>query len=75
MCKTPLAVTLTLLLVVSLTACAPRVIQTPVDPRLTRDCAYPVREGDSNSDIADAYLRRGAALEECTARMRAIRGN
>lgn len=43
------------------------------NPALTRDCEYPTLEGDTWRDLAQAYERRGEALKECSARMRAIR--
>lgn len=58
-------------LALSLTAC---VTTVPVSPHLTRDCDYPVIEGETWRDLALAYERRGEALKECTDRMRAVRG-
>jgi hypothetical protein len=43
------------------------------NPALTRDCDYPAIEGDSWRALAEAYERRGEALKECNARMRALR--
>lgn len=43
------------------------------NPALTRDCEYPTLDGETWRDLAQAYERRGEALRECTARMRAIR--
>jgi predicted secreted Zn-dependent protease len=43
------------------------------NPALTRDCEYPTLDGDTWRDLAQAYERRGEALKECSARMRAIR--
>jgi hypothetical protein len=45
------------------------------NPALTRDCDYPVIEGETWRDLAQAYERRGEALRECSARMRAIRND
>lgn len=61
-------------LILSLTACSSRIVQVPVDPRLTVDCKVPEVRGDTWRDLASAYLERGEALEECTQRMRVIRG-
>ncbi len=43
------------------------------NPALTRDCDYPTLDGETWRDLAQAYERRGEALRECTARLRAIR--
>ena len=42
-------------------------------PALTINCAYPVLEGNTWGDLAVAYEKRGAALKECSERMKAIR--
>jgi hypothetical protein len=44
----------------------------PVDPSLTQPIQVPTRGGAENRDIAEAYLKRGEALEECNARLREI---
>jgi len=72
MCKTLLAALTSLSLAGLLIGCA-KPITVPIDPRLTRDCAYPELRGDTWRDLADAYAERGVALQECTDRMRAIR--
>lgn len=64
-----------MLLALSLIGCAPKVVQVPVDPRLTADCEFPTRKGNTNADIAEAYIQRGSALQKCTERMRIIRQN
>jgi hypothetical protein len=56
----------------SLTGCAQKVLTQPVNPALTRPIQIPTRDGAENQDIAEAYLRRGEALEECNARLREI---
>lgn len=62
-------------LMASLTGCATeRLIIVPVDPTLARDCGRPGLEGDTWRDLAEAYVERGAALDECTERMREVRG-
>lgn len=45
----------------------------PIDPRLTVDCDKPELMGDTWRDIGALAVERGAALEECTDRMRVIR--
>jgi hypothetical protein len=55
--------------------CAQRVTMVPVDPILARDCDKPQMQGDLWIDMAEAYVLRGEALDECTARMRALRNN
>jgi hypothetical protein len=49
-------------------------VVAPPNPALTRDCDYPVLEGEDWRALAEAYERRGEAIRECTARMRALRG-
>jgi len=63
-----------LALPVVLAACQTVPIVTPPNPALTRDCEYPVLEGENWRAVAEAYEQRGEALRECTARMRALRG-
>ena len=46
---------------------------TKPDSALTRDCDHPEMMGDKWRDLGEAYVLRGEALDECTARMRAIR--
>jgi len=48
-------------------------VAVPPNPALTRDCDYPVLEGDKWRGLAEAYELRGQALKDCTERMRAIR--
>lgn len=57
-----------------LAGCGHTPVVTPPNPALTVDCDYPVIEGETWRDLAQAYERRGEALQECTRRMRALRG-
>jgi hypothetical protein len=45
------------------------------NPLLTRDCEYPVLDGDNATyrDIVLLAEKRGMALKECTDRMRTLR--
>lgn len=45
------------------------------DPGLTTDCDYPVAAQPTPREVLKGYLARGKALQDCTDRMRAIRGN
>ena len=58
--------------VVAVSACSTTTLVKP-SPALTIDCQYPMIEGKTWGDLAIAYEKRGAALKECTDRMRAIR--
>ncbi len=64
---------LVLVVLVPLAACQTTPVVTPPNPALTRDCDYPALEGENWRALAEAYERRGEALRECTARMRALR--
>lgn len=59
-------------LAVLLSSCT-RIIQVPVDERLTRDCDIPEMYGETWRDLAEAYIDRGQALRDCNDRMNAIR--
>jgi len=48
-------------------------VAVPPNPALTRDCDYPVLEGENWRNLAEAYEMRGQSLKDCTERMRAIR--
>jgi len=43
-------------------------------PLLTQDCDYPVLEGKTYRDVVKLADKRGESLKECTARMKALRG-
>jgi len=53
--------------------CVTRPVAVPPNPALTRDCDYPVLEGENWRNLAEAYEMRGQSLKDCTERMRAIR--
>ena len=64
----------------SLTSCAsePSIVRvpTPIHPpaEWTRDCDQPLLEGAEIKHMAALTIRQIEALDECTDRMRAIRG-
>ena len=58
-----------------LTACGQNYLPVKPSPVLTQDCDYPVLEGETYRDAVLLAERRGQALRECTARMRALRGD
>ena len=43
------------------------------DPRLTEDCQHPAMQGETYGDLAVLALEQARSLEECTARMKALR--
>lgn len=49
------------------------ILYQPFPAWLTEDCAHPELEGDTWRDLAIAYVNRGTALRECSARMRLLR--
>jgi len=44
-----------------------------IDTLLAADCAYPIANGPTYRDGLEESEARGAALKECTGRMRVIR--
>ena len=62
-----------LCLLIFLPGCATKYVPRPINAALVVDCDYPVLEGSDSRALAMAYERRGEALAECTARMRALR--
>lgn len=54
------------------TACS-TVSVVEVDPRLTAPCVSPELRGDSWRDVGVLAVEQQAVIEECDARMRAIR--
>lgn len=44
-----------------------------VDPYIVRDCDNPELEGNTYRDVVTLAVKRGEALEDCTARMQALR--
>lgn len=56
-----------------LTGCLTRYVQVPIDPRLTLDCGQPQLRGETWRDVAVLATEQQASIDECTARMRAIR--
>lgn len=55
-----------------LSGCSSTVVAKP-SAALTRDCDSPTHEVKVWDDVAILALKRGAALEECTGRMKALR--
>ncbi len=45
-----------------------------IDPRLTRGCDKPELKGDTWRDVGVLAVEQKAAIDECSERMRAIRG-
>ena len=41
---------------------------------MLRDCDKPEIEGETWRDLAEAYAKRGQAIDECNARLEAVRG-
>lgn len=72
MSRTLLAALTLPLILASLIGCV-RTVAAPVDPVLSRDCERPEMRGETWRDLAEAYYLRGEAIDECNARMRAIR--
>jgi hypothetical protein len=55
-----------------LTSCATQAVHT-VDPALTLPCNRPELIGDTWRDLGEAFVRRGAAIDECNKRLEVIR--
>lgn len=67
-------IALLILLAFAISSCTTvRYVAVKPSPALTKDCDYPAMTGDKWKDLAEAYVNRGAALRECSDRMRAIR--
>ena len=60
-------------LLMFLTACGANYLPIKPNPSLTRDCDYPVLDGETYRDALILVERRGDSLKECSGRMRAIR--
>ena len=67
---------LTLLVVLMpllLTACSKHMVIQPLDPRLTQPVHEPVLKGDTWRDVGVLSVEQKESINECNARMRAIR--
>lgn len=67
------AVWISACLTISCVSCAPRIVAMPPPAALTQDCPIPVLEGETYRDAIVLAERRAQALQECSARMRALR--
>ncbi len=61
-----------LLLSLSLISCSSTTV-TGIDAALTVACDKALLEGKTWRDLATAFVRRGAAIDDCNARLKLIR--